>query len=127
MNTNSQRAEAKFWFWRIVNALQGCGFYFDRENVMRFWKGTCPRPLRNDWSAKACIKAGDCGCDEQRATNGERITEVVGADGKGVAAPCAIDGCALMRGQARLLGRQRRAVPEGCAGTAARQGSVPEK
>ena len=27
-----------------------------------------------------------------------RITEVVGADGKGVAAPCAISGCALMTG-----------------------------
>lgn len=31
----------------------------------------------------------------------ERITEVIGADGKGVAAPCAIDGCALMTGQAK--------------------------
>lgn len=33
----------------------------------------------------------------------ERITEVVGADGKGVAAPCAIDGCALMTGQAKHI------------------------
>lgn len=31
----------------------------------------------------------------------ERITEVVGADGKSVAAPCAISGCALMTGQAK--------------------------
>lgn len=35
-----------------------------------------------------------------RATLEGTITEVVGADGKGVAAPCAIDGCALMRGEA---------------------------
>jgi hypothetical protein len=22
----------------------------------------CPYPLRDDWTARACIKAGDCGC-----------------------------------------------------------------
>ena len=32
-----------------------------------------------------------------------RITEVVGADGKGVAAPCAIDGCAVFKGRATLV------------------------
>lgn len=55
-------------FWRILNALQGCGYHWRRsknDSVMIIWPRTCPRPLRNDWSARACIKAGDCGCDEQ--------------------------------------------------------------
>lgn len=29
--------------------------------------GTCPYPLINDWSVKACNKAGLCGCNEGRA------------------------------------------------------------
>ena len=59
----------RFWFWRILNALQGCGVTFSRlpsgNLTYSPWRRTCPYPLRNDWSAKACIKAGDCGCDEQ--------------------------------------------------------------
>ena len=56
---------------RILNALQGCGFSWVKTpgspagGYIRPWRGTCPYPLRSNWSARACIKAGDCGCDER--------------------------------------------------------------
>lgn len=53
----------RMWFWRIVNSLHGCGFSM-RDGALHPWRGTCPYPLRNDWSIRACIKAGDCGCNE---------------------------------------------------------------
>ena len=59
----------KHLFWRILNALQGCGYSWRDPDgygkTICTWRGTCPRPLRNDRSARACIKAGDCGCDER--------------------------------------------------------------
>ena len=59
--------------WRILNALRGYGFsmrtYTDlsgREfHSLTPWCGTCPYPTRHNWSARACILAGDCGCDER--------------------------------------------------------------
>ena len=65
------RRAIRFWLLRVLNALQGCGFswgYLDDgipHKTIIPWRGTCPYPLRNDWSARACIKAGDCGCDER--------------------------------------------------------------
>ena len=63
------RRAIRFWLLRLLNALQGCGFSWSdpdgRGKTIIPWRGTCPYPLRNDWSAKACIKAGDCGCDER--------------------------------------------------------------
>ena len=65
----TEEAQMKHLFWRILNALQGCGYSWRDPDgygkTICTWRGTCPRPLRNDWSARACIKAGDCGCDEQ--------------------------------------------------------------
>lgn len=31
-----------------------------------WWRYYCPRPVINDWSAKACVNSGNCGCDNQR-------------------------------------------------------------
>jgi hypothetical protein len=41
---------------------------FGNGRISRLWsriffRWYCPYPLRGDWSARACIKAGDCGCD----------------------------------------------------------------
>ena len=41
--------------------------------------------------------------ESARSEKPSAITEVVGADGKGVSAPCAIDGCALFQGRATLV------------------------
>ena len=64
------RRAIRFWLLRVLNALQGCGFSWvsmhpGESPTIVPWRGTCPYPLRKDWSAKACIKAGDCGCDER--------------------------------------------------------------
>ena len=38
--------------------------------VGRIWfRWYCPYPIRKDWTARACIEAGDCGC-----SNGTRFT-----------------------------------------------------
>ena len=58
------------WLIELWNNLRGYGFDWIETpgtpagGYVEPRPGTCPRPLRNDWSAKACIKAGDCGCDE---------------------------------------------------------------
>ena len=71
MNAVSLNRPARFWFWRILNALQGCGYSWIKTpgspagGYVMPWKGTCPHAIRNDWSARACIKSGDCGCDEK--------------------------------------------------------------
>lgn len=65
--------DLKHLFWRLWNALHGHGYsmrwYTDTTGrsyrSLTPWRGTCPRPLTNDWSAKACVKAGNCGCDER--------------------------------------------------------------
>ena len=57
---------ARFWLLRAWNALRGYGFGWE-DGALTPRRGTCPYPTRKDWSARACIKAGDCGCDEQEA------------------------------------------------------------
>lgn len=50
------------------NWLQGCRFFWATDKHGRYMDMTekcCPYPLRFDWSAKACIKAGDCGCSKR--------------------------------------------------------------
>jgi len=61
----------KRWLIEKWNALRGYGFYF-ADGALQIKPGTCPYPLRNDWSVKACIKAGDCGCDERSHISGGR-------------------------------------------------------
>lgn len=50
--------------------------------VAVWWRYYCPRPLLDDWTARACVNGGCCGCDNQRhyagppaLPNGERGTE----------------------------------------------------
>jgi hypothetical protein len=53
---------------RFYNWIRGYGFYWARDEhgwYMEIKEGTCPYPVQFDWSAKACIKAGECGCDER--------------------------------------------------------------
>jgi hypothetical protein len=64
------------WIERFYNAIRGYGFYWVRTNdgssaggYIEVKEGTCPHPVQFDWSAKACIKAGLCGCHE-RVKNG---------------------------------------------------------
>jgi hypothetical protein len=62
------------WLERLWNALRGHGFSRVQTpgtpagGYIRPWRGTCPYPIRADWSARACIAAGDCGCDEKDKT-----------------------------------------------------------
>lgn len=55
----------KWW-----NRLRGYGYYWVETpgtpagGYIEALPGTCPHAIRNDWSANACIKAGDCGCNE---------------------------------------------------------------
>ncbi len=49
---------------RAWNWLRGYRFYW-QNGTMECSPGTCPYPVRCDWSVKACIKAGYCGCDEK--------------------------------------------------------------
>jgi hypothetical protein len=51
----------------FYNWVRGYGFYVTKDEQGEYLAvkpGTCPYPLQFDWSAGACIKAGDCGCDE---------------------------------------------------------------
>ena len=49
------------WFWIVANFVRGLGF--TERCAPR--PGTCPYPIHPDWSAKGCIKRGDCGCDNK--------------------------------------------------------------
>jgi hypothetical protein len=63
------------WFY---NWIRGYGFYWARDEhgwYLEIRKGTCPYPVQFDWSAKSCIKAGECGCDEK-----EKMATAYGAD-----------------------------------------------
>ena len=57
--------------WRFLNWWRGLGIVWIKTpgtpagGYFEIRPGTCPYPIRDDWSAKACIKAGDCGCDER--------------------------------------------------------------
>lgn len=53
------------FYWVETPGTPGGG-YWDMTD------STCPYPVRDDWSAKACIKAGDCGCVHAIA---ERVKE----------------------------------------------------
>lgn len=47
------------------NWLQGCRFFWvadERGGYLDMTEKCCPYPVRFDWSVKACVKAGDCGC-----------------------------------------------------------------
>ena len=50
------------------NWLQGCRFFrvaTPSSPGGGYWDMTekcCPYPIRFDWSVRACVKAGDCGC-----------------------------------------------------------------
>jgi len=52
------------WIVQAWNAMRGYGWdkigdtYVPRP-------GTCPRPLCCDWSVRACIRNGACGCNEK--------------------------------------------------------------
>jgi hypothetical protein len=65
------------WLARVYNGIRGYGFYWVETpgspagKYLAIKPGTCPYPLRLDWSAKACIKAGDCGCDEGCRATGQ--------------------------------------------------------
>jgi hypothetical protein len=66
MATTLKDRVVRFWNW-----IRGYRFFWVETpgspagGHIDFTPGTCPYPLRNDWSAKACIRAGDCGCDER--------------------------------------------------------------
>lgn len=47
------------------NWLQGCRFFWVADEHGGYFDMTencCPYPIRFDWSVRACVKAGDCGC-----------------------------------------------------------------
>lgn len=48
------------------NWLQGCRFFWVRPEgdtpYLDMTEKCCPYPIRFDWSVRACVKAGDCGC-----------------------------------------------------------------
>ena len=47
------------------NWLQGCRFFWVDHPDGPYYDMTekcCPHPIRFDWSVRACVKAGDCGC-----------------------------------------------------------------
>lgn len=67
------RIDLRYWWrWRVIyplavayNWCQGCRFFMTKDEhgeYLDFTEKCCPYPLRFDWSARACIKAGDCGC-----------------------------------------------------------------
>lgn len=50
------------WIEVAFNWLQGCRFFWAPGGYLDMTEKCCPYPLRFDWSVKACVKAGDCGC-----------------------------------------------------------------
>lgn len=46
---------------RYLNRQRGHSFWC-RGAIMRFTPHTCPYPVLEDYSAKACQAAGKCGC-----------------------------------------------------------------
>lgn len=51
------------------NWLQGCRFFWVTDEHGKYLNMTercCPYPIRFDWSVKACVMAGDCGCIKGR-------------------------------------------------------------
>ena len=50
---------------RAYNWLQGCRFFENEDEHGKYLDMTekcCPYPVLFDWSAKSCIKSGNCGC-----------------------------------------------------------------
>jgi hypothetical protein len=56
----------------FYNWMRGYGFYWVKTpgspagGYIEMKPGTCPYPLKFDWSVKACKKAGLCGCVQLR-------------------------------------------------------------
>ena len=52
------------------NWLQGCRFFWVETpgspagGYIDFTEQCCPYPVIFDWSVKACVKAGKCGCNK---------------------------------------------------------------
>ena len=57
------RAKKALRYYAMVafNWLQGCRFFW-KDGSLEMTEKCCPYPIRFDWSVKACVKAGDCGC-----------------------------------------------------------------
>jgi hypothetical protein len=59
----------RYYAMVAYNWLQGCRFFWVPDNhpaggYFDMTEKTCPYPLRFDWSVRACVKAGDCGCSK---------------------------------------------------------------
>lgn len=51
----------RFFIIRAWNWIRGYRFFW-KDGALECTEGTCPYPLLNDWSVKACVRAGKCGC-----------------------------------------------------------------
>lgn len=49
------------WLW---NRARGYGYVRREDGCWHPRPGTCPAAILDDWSARACIRAGHCGCNE---------------------------------------------------------------
>jgi hypothetical protein len=71
-----KRNDLRYWLRRRVrlpietayNWLQGCRFFWVETpgepggGYLDMTEKCCPYPVRFDWSVKACVRAGTCGC-----------------------------------------------------------------
>lgn len=60
----------RYYAMVAYNWLQGCRFFWVRPAgeipYLDMTEKCCPYPIRFDWSVKACVKAGECGCVKGR-------------------------------------------------------------
>lgn len=45
-------------FWKVANTIRGYNHDYGDETP----KGCCPYPINTNWSARSCIKRGECRC-----------------------------------------------------------------
>ena len=69
MNLRPILKTAKRFVEYAYNWLQGCRFFWVETpgspagGYFGMTEKCCPYPVRFDWSVRACVKAGDCGCN----------------------------------------------------------------
>lgn len=52
-------------FERFMYGLTMRGDWISRVVAPIWFHWYCPYPLSDDWTARACVKSGECGCDNK--------------------------------------------------------------